>query len=178
MSSPIIRPYLATDAPAVMEAALESVAEIEPWMPWCHAGYNLELAREWIALSTRNRADGTSYEFMICDDEDRCLGACGINDFHREYPIANIGYWVRSSASGRGVAPAAVRLAVRWAFANTPLQRLEIVAATGNVRSQRVAEKAGAIREGVLRARLQLHGRLHDAVMYSIVRSDVSPETG
>ena len=79
---------------------------------------------------------------------------------------------MRSSAVGRGAAPAAVLAVARWAFAKTALERLEILAATSNLRSQRVAEKAGARREGVLRRRLLIHGVSHDAVVYSLVRSD------
>ena len=46
----------------------------------------------------------------------------------------------------------------------------EIVIAVGNRRSQRVAEKVGALREGVLRSRLVLPSGPSDAVMYSLVR--------
>jgi RimJ/RimL family protein N-acetyltransferase len=57
------------------------------------------------------------------------------------------------------------------AFRTTDLVRLEIVCAAANHRSQRVAEKAGALREGVSRRRLILHGEPVDAVMFSLVRS-------
>jgi len=50
------------------------------------------------------------------------------------------------------------------------LVRLEVVVSVENAASLRVAEKAGAIREGVLRSRLLLHGRMHDAVMLAFVR--------
>jgi RimJ/RimL family protein N-acetyltransferase len=56
------------------------------------------------------------------------------------------------------------------AFQETDLMRLEIVCAVGNVRSQRVAEKVGALREGVLRNRLLLPSGPSDAVMFSLVR--------
>jgi len=59
-----------------------------------------------------------------------------------------------------------------WAFSNTDLVRLEIVAAVGNRWSQRVAEKVEAVREGVLRKRLLIHGIWHDAVVFSITRVD------
>src|SRR5437588_791403 len=49
----------------------------------------------------------------------------------------------------------------------------ELVAAVDNVGSQRVAEKAGATREGILRNRLLINGRPHDAVLYSLVRGDL-----
>jgi RimJ/RimL family protein N-acetyltransferase len=57
-----------------------------------------------------------------------------------------------------------------WAFQFTDLVRLEMVVATGNRASHRVAEKVGAIREGVLQRRLLLHGQLHDATMFSLTR--------
>jgi ribosomal-protein-serine acetyltransferase len=55
------------------------------------------------------------------------------------------------------------------------LTRIEIMAAAGNLASQRVAEKAGARREGVLRNRYLLHGKLHDAVLYSLIPGDPPP---
>jgi RimJ/RimL family protein N-acetyltransferase len=70
--------------------------------------------------------------------------------------VANLGYWVRSSLAGRGIAPAAVLQLVSWAFQHTALHRLEIVVAVGNRRSQHVAEKVGAHRDAVLRKRTEV----------------------
>ncbi len=83
---------------------------------------------------------------------------------------APLRYWVRSSATRAGVATAAVHALRDWAFLTTDLIRLEIVVAIGNLASLRVAEKSGATREGIQRSRLLLHGRAHDAVMYSLTR--------
>jgi RimJ/RimL family protein N-acetyltransferase len=93
-----------------------------------------------------------------------------VNQVNKTNRFANLGYWVRTSAMGQGVAPAAVRLVADEVFRETDLVRLEIVCAVGNVRSQRVAEKVGAMREGVLRRRLVIPGGCSDAVMYSLVR--------
>ncbi|MDH3445440.1 MAG: GNAT family N-acetyltransferase, partial [Deltaproteobacteria bacterium] len=84
--------------------------------------------------------------------------------------FANLGYWIRSSAMGRSLAPAAVRFVSDYAFRETNLNRLEIVCAVASIRSQRVAEKVGAMREGVLRNRLMLPSGPSDAVMYSLLR--------
>jgi RimJ/RimL family protein N-acetyltransferase len=59
---------------------------------------------------------------------------------------------------------------IQWAFNNTALVRLEVVVSTENAASLRVAEKSGALSEGVLKKRLLLHGMWHDAVMLSFVR--------
>jgi RimJ/RimL family protein N-acetyltransferase len=164
-----IRLYERSDAPLVVEAALESVAEVFPWLPWCHADYSLAEATAWIEAQIAAREQGTAHEFAIFEGA-QFVGGCGLNQIQLLHQVANLGYWVRSSAAGRGVAPEAVRQLAAWGFANTRLQRLEIVAAVGNTRSQRVAEKSGAQREGLLRNKLLLHERSHDAIVYSLIR--------
>jgi RimJ/RimL family protein N-acetyltransferase len=165
-----IRPYSVADAQAVWDAAIESGAELLPWMPWFHAGYHLRETRSWLEMQVAAFRLGTSYEFAIESDERRYLGGCGINQIDPLNRRANLGYWVRTSETGRGVATEAARLTAEWAFTHTDLVRLEIVAATENAASQRVAERAGAHREGVLRSRLFARGQFQDAVVYSLVK--------
>ena len=79
-------------------------------------------------------------------------------------------------ARGQGVATAATRAAAGWAFGAVPgLERLQLRAAVENVASNRVAEKAGFTREGVLRAqRFNARlGRRVDFVMWSLLREEL-----
>ena len=162
------------DAVLVAEAVGESLAELSRWMPWARPGYAVPDASEWIEAQAAARDDGSAFEFLVCDARGGLLGACGINSINRGNRFANLGYWVRTSATRRGVAVGAVALVAAWSVEHTDLERLEIVAAVGNVASQRVAEKAGALREGTLRSRLSIHGRQHDAVIYSLIRPPVA----
>jgi len=165
-----VRPYELEDAAALYEAARESIVEVHPWMAWCHANYSIEESNAWLDLQVEAFARGTAFEFAIVSDGGRYLGGCGINQLDRENRRANLGYWVRSTATRAGVATRAAQLVRDWAFENTDLIRLEIVAAVENLASCRVAQKAGAVREGTLRSRLLLHGVAHDAVVFSFVR--------
>lgn len=171
MSTCVIRPYQPPDAKNVYEAVRESLDDLLPWMPWCHSEYSLEEARRWVSSQDGLAQRGLAYEFAILNDGGDYLGGCGINQLNHAHRFANLGYWVRSTAAGRGLAPAAARLAADYAFKQTALVRLEIVCAVDNLRSQRAAEKTGAVREGVLRSRLVLNGKPTDAVMYGIARS-------
>jgi RimJ/RimL family protein N-acetyltransferase len=89
--------------------------------------------------------------------------------------VANVGYWVRADRTGAGYATAAVRLLAAHAFGVLGLQRLELVIAPSNAASLRVAEKVGAVREGVLRHRLRRAGAPQDAVLYSLLPGDLGP---
>jgi RimJ/RimL family protein N-acetyltransferase len=64
-------------------------------------------------------------------------------------------------------------MAARFSFEDLKLNRVELLVPSANVASQRVAEKAGAKREGLLRKRLQLNGIAHDAFVYSLVQEDL-----
>jgi ribosomal-protein-serine acetyltransferase len=154
---------------------MESVWEVRPFMPWCHPNLTLDEGRRWIEAQVSAFQSGKAFEFVIMAPDGRFLGGCGLNQIDEENHRANLGYWVRSSATGRGVATTAVRQLVHWAFDHTDLVRLEVVVSTQNTASLRVAEKSGALNEGVLKKRLLLHGMWHDAVMLSFVRPGKSP---
>lgn len=172
-----LRPYRAEDADSLYEAAVESRAELSPWMPWCHPDYRIEESRTFVEERPEKWEQGLAYDFAISDSASGLyLGGCGLSDIQRskyDNGLANLGYWVRTSRTKKGVATAATRLLAGFAFDVLKLSRVEIVIAVENKASQRVAEKAGATREGVLRNRLSIHGEPVDAVMFSLIPQDM-----
>ena len=161
-------------AAAIYAAVRESIADLSPWAPWCPLDYSMSHCKPWLESRAIAWAEGKEFDFAVFDEVDRSfLGGCALNDTNQTHNFANLGYWVRTSRTGQGVATAAVRLVAKFGFAEIRFTRLEIVAAVGNIASQRVAEKAGATREGIERNRHVVHGRIHDAVMYSLIPDDL-----
>ena len=70
------------------------------------------------------------------------------------------------------------RLLAEFGFEALGLIRLELVIEPQNTASQRVAEKAGAKREGLLRNRLTINGKSRDAWMYSFIRNKAEGRRG
>ena len=170
-----LRPYRNSDVYHVYDAVVESYSELTPWMYWCHPEYNIKETRDWVASRAEDWERGTEYSFAITDTKKGgFLGGCSIY-VHHQFRFAELGYWVRTSRTGQGLATAAVNLLVQFGFDELKLNRIEIVVATGNEASQRVAEKAGATREGVLRNRLLVPDKVYDAVMFSLVPKDINP---
>lgn len=169
----MIRPYRAEDTSAVYEAVRESIKEISVWMPWCHPDYTIEETSSFILSREEGWQSDREYTFGVFESETgKFLGGTGLNFVNRVHNCANLGYWVRSSCTGRGVASSAARLAARYGLEHLGFQRIEILAAVGNLPSQRAAEKAGALREATLRKRLLVKGQPQDAVLYSFVAED------
>lgn len=89
---------------------------------------------------------------------------------------ANVGYMVDAAFRGRGVATAALRLVVARAFGDLRLHRLDAGAMPSNLGSQRVLEKAGFTRVGVLERFLFVTGSWQDHVLYEMVGADFVPD--
>lgn len=165
-----VRPLLPADAPALAEAALESIATVGVWLPWCDASFTLAEAEEWVRICAAERADGSAHSMGIFDAADGAyLGGVGINHINRVHDFANLGFWVRQSRQGEGIAPRAVWLMAAYGFEKLALTRLEIVAAEQNAGSRKVAERAGARFEGILHNRVVIRGVALPAAMYSLL---------
>ena len=169
----LLRAFRLDDAEEIYEAVCESKRELAPWLSWCHEQY--AIADTIAFLKGRGAAFQKDGEYALAIVErpsGRFVGATGINQIDKVVRRANLGYWLRTTATGRGYATLSTLLVARWAFETQGLERIEIVVATGNLPSQRVAERAGATREGIARKRLRVGSVQHDAAIYSLVHGD------
>ena len=174
----LLRPYRSDDIKSLYQAVRESIKELSVWLPFAHKGYSIKESRDWVKKRPKEWKKGTNYDFAIFDARDGLyLGGCGLNGINKMDKHANLGYWVRTDRTGQGVAPAATLLLARWGFEVLKLNRIEILVAIENQRSLRVAEKAGAKREGVLRNRITIRDKVHDAVMHSLIPGDMAKPT-
>ncbi len=170
----LLRPFRMEDAQETFNAVQESLAELKPWMSWAYDDYSIHDTREFIRITRERWQEGTLFAFAIIDAKSGLvLGGCSLSHIHPIYHLCNLGYWVRSSRRGGGIAGRATLLAARYAFEKIGLVRLEIVIAPGNEASLRVAEKVGAHYEGVLRNRMVVGQKVYDAVMYSLIPQDL-----
>lgn len=162
-----LRPPVDDDSDAVAAGVQASLSELVPWMPWATPGYGSAEALGWIRGET-----GDPHRFVMLDAANDIVGSCGLNGVDDANRSANLGYWVRSDRAGEGFATEAAKLLARFGFSEPGFQRLEIVMSTRNHPSRRVAEKAGALHEGVARSSLLLQGEFHDAHVWSLIAGE------
>jgi RimJ/RimL family protein N-acetyltransferase len=125
---------------------------------------------------TQRWASAMEAELVIADAvSGEPLGVVSLRVAERDPGLAAIGYWLRAEARGRGAATVAVQLVARWAFDALGVRRLELTTAPDNVASQRVAERAGFTREGLLRGLVATEdNRRRDDVMFSLLPADLA----
>jgi ribosomal-protein-serine acetyltransferase len=171
----LLRPWQAHDVAALNAAVRESLDSLGRWFPWAHPAYSMDDTRAWVEFCTAQWAAKREYPFGIFDrGTGEVLGGTGIHQLSTLHRSGNLGYWVRTSRRGQGIAAAATRLAARFGFETAGLVRLEIVAAVDNVASRRSAERAGARFECIARHRLVIHGVPREAAVYSLIPEDLA----
>jgi len=169
-----MRPWCVQDVEGLVEAARESVGSVGRWLPWCRAGYGTEEARDWVEHCQRGWACGEHFAFAIHDAHTGILlGGVGLNQRNRLHRSANLGYWVRESRQGHGIAACAAAQVARFGFEQLELVRIEIVALPQNTASRRTAEKLGARFEAVARQRLWVGDKARDAAVYALIPADL-----
>jgi RimJ/RimL family protein N-acetyltransferase len=103
---------------------------------------------------------------IVASDDGHLLGSISLLRIAWEHARGEVGYWLGADARGQGHATRAVRLICAWGFASLRLERIDLLAATGNGASQRVAQRTGFTREAVLRSYLQAKHERQDVVAY------------
>lgn len=162
-----LRPLEPSDVDAVYACASDPVSQRFTTVP---SPYHRNDAVEFVDRASAQVWPG--FEVAITDDDDTLLGTCGLRIRDEDSDVVTIGYMVGPSARGRGVATRATRLLIDFAW-TVGAHRVALDAFGTNTASQKVAERCGMTREGVLReAHVGNGGVRHDLVVYGLLRSD------
>lgn len=160
-----LRPPDAADEGWIVAACRDP--ENQRWLPLLPTPYEPEDARWWLRRADEVWAAGTASPFVV---EDAATGdRLGVIELRAGADPADVGYWLAPEGRGRGAMTRALRLVSGYGFAERGLARIELYTLLDNVRSQRVAERAGFVREGVVRGRIESRdGRRYDAYVFAL----------
>jgi RimJ/RimL family protein N-acetyltransferase len=163
-----LRPWRLADVPAVTRACQDP--EIARWTivptPYSEAD-----ARAWLTQVTDPALEDHLALAMVTSDGGDFVGSMSL--FMVKPGVGEFGYWAAPEVRGRGYTSRALRLLARWAVDELGLLRLQLGTFPGNTASERVAEKAGFSREGVLRSYLDQRGERRDVLMWSLLPGEL-----
>jgi RimJ/RimL family protein N-acetyltransferase len=166
-----LRAWRDTDLEALVAACQDP--EIVRWTR-VPTSYGEPDARAYLLARYDAILTGTSAPFAVVDAADRArlLGSIALMRIAWEHARAGVGYWLAREGRGHGHATRAVRLICEWGFRSLGLERIDLLAATENAASQRVAERSGFTREAVLRSHMRgKDGRL-DMVAFGLLAGE------
>jgi len=124
------------------------------------------------AARQRERQLGTGFGFGVFRD-GKLIGEMNVSSIQRgPFQNAYIGYWIDERVAGQGYIPEALIVAMRFAFEEVRLHRLEISIIPRNQPSRRVVEKLGIRQEGMAERYLEINGIWEDHIRYAITAEE------
>jgi len=168
----VLRPFGEADVEGNRLACSDELTQYWTSVP---RPYTAEGSRDWcLLLSKEIRDTGEGVVFAIAEREtDRYLGTIDLKKTDWQSRTAEVGYLCAPWARGHGYITESLRALAGWLLGEQGFERLELKAAPENRASQRVAQRCGFTREGVLRgAGIVATGRV-DLILYSLLRREL-----
>ncbi|MGC5615349.1 GNAT family N-acetyltransferase [Georgenia sp. Z1491] len=164
----VLRRPRTADAEMARELATDPYVPLIGTLP-AHASSDEAIA--WVERQRARYDDGAGFSFTIVERATgAAVGSCGLWLRELADGRASIGYSLVPSARGRGLATDALLALTAFAWTVPALHRVELRIEPGNTGSLAVAERAGYVREGVLRSHEEIGGRRVDMVILAVVR--------
>lgn len=144
---------------------------LKEWLPWIDSQKTVEDVQisieDWGNKYISNTAIKSGIFF-----KGELVGMMAFSEIDWKGKKTSFGYWLSPDFEGKGIAVRCVKDLTNYAFETLNLNRIEISCAEENLKSRALPEKLGFIKEGILRDNYYSNERLHNLVIYSLLKSD------
>ncbi len=166
-----LRTVAVEDAQAVFALTDASRAYLREWLPWLDFTKEVADSRAYIESCIAGYEAKSSLSLVIIF-RNQIVGIAGFNAINPSNKIAAIGYWLSKDAQGHGIMTKTVQALMLYAFEELQLNKVEIRAAAGNVKSRAIPERLNFTTEGTIRAAEWLYDHYVDHVIYGMLAKE------
>ncbi|MCA9585578.1 MAG: GNAT family N-acetyltransferase [Myxococcales bacterium] len=169
----LLAPLDASDARDLWTAVEASRPELEPWLPWVPFNIDVDSSARYADASAADWDGARACRFSIRDrGTHRLLGVIGLEQFAHLHENVELGYWLRTDSTRRGLMTEAARACLDFAFGPVNAHRVRVAAATNNHASLAVIRRLGFRFEGIAREAERCHGRWLDHAIFALLAKD------
>lgn len=159
----------------IFELLQNSRPYLEQWIPWVGKTRTMEDLDAFIKEARMFNVGGQKFNAMIFEEND-FLGMIGMPRIDKVNKKAELGYWLKEEAQGKGIIRRCMPKILSHAFRQMDINRLELIIGVENVKSRATAIHSGFKEEGILRDYFYLNGKFHDAYVFSMLSREASEE--
>lgn len=163
------------DGLVVHEAVVESLAELRAWpasLPWAMGEPSVVASESFCRDSAASFITRSALVYLAFESSGKLVAITSLHSINWHVPKFELGFWCRSSLTGRGYTKEAIGELVRYAFESLGASRVEALPDEQNMGSRAVCESVGLKLEGVLKnERITPEGSLRNTCVYAAARS-------
>lgn len=158
-------------APQLFEAVQHNRAHLSQFLPWVPQMQTVENMWDYLYHCELLYQQKKELSFVIVHNR-KVAGRIGLHYINEQNRTAAIGYWLDKNVTGKDIMMNACRALIQHGFEQLQLHRIEIKAATDNVKSRAIPEKLNFTKEGILREAEWVNGTFVDLCLYSMLRHE------
>ncbi|MEK3808106.1 GNAT family protein [Bacillus sp. FSL H8-0547] len=164
----ILEPRHADELYALIDNSRESIGQ---WLAFPSQTNQVQDTHSFIQSSLKRLSENNGYWAGIWY-KDEIAGSIGFLYLDWEARKTEIGYWLGDEFTGKGLAIKSVTQLIEHAFSDLNLRKVEINAASKNLKSRSIPERLGFTQEGVIRSYEYLNEEFHDRVTYGLLKEE------
>ncbi|GEK90567.1 GNAT family N-acetyltransferase [Alkalibacterium kapii] len=144
---------------------------LRPFMVWVNSVQSVENVEE---VTQQHLLEFVNKKAMHCLIlyKGKIAGSISLQDFDWTTRSAEIGYWLGSDFTGRGIMTRSVSTLLDYAFSELDLHKVEIWAAEENTKSRQIPERLGFTQEGKRRDNEYINGKYLTMVIYGLLKDE------
>lgn len=159
------------DAEELFQITNDSRDHLREWLPWVDGTKSVEHSRAFIQATLHQYAVNNGLNAGIWW-ENQLVGCIGFHSIDWPNRKTSIGYWLAQTFQGRGIMTNATSALVDLAFDGYGLNRVEIRAATSNVKSRAIPERLSFKNEGCIQEAEWLYDHFVDHIVYGMLAAN------
>ena len=160
-----------SDAESLFVLTDANRAHLKEWLPWVDYTQTVVDSQKFIEQALQQFAQNKGFQAGIFYN-DALVGMIGLHEINWSNRSTAIGYWLAEEAVGNGIMTKATRAVLTYVFEFLKLNRVDIRAASGNVRSQAIPKRLGFVHEGTLRQAEWLYDHFVDLELFTMLREE------
>lgn len=168
-----LRMFTIKDSEELYVLTMKNKEHLRKWLGWIHPYYSIEDSKNFIrhSLDLAVKNGGIPLGFAVLY-KNKIVGTIDFHSVNQANRSASIGYWLAETHVGKGIMSKAFQAMLQYGFERLKLNRIEVRAAEGNIKSRAIPERFGFVEEGKIREAEWLYDHYVDHIVYSMLKRE------
>lgn len=144
---------------------------LKKWLPWVDGTQTSADTKNFIKFSKKQKRFNKGFQFTI-KYKNKICGMVGLIFIYNQNKKTEIGYWLGSKHTGKGIMTKSCRALMEYCFNTLKLNKIIIRCSPGNKASIGIPKRLNFKKEALLRDDVFLNGKFEDSIMFTLLRKE------